>query len=337
MPTPPIRAHDDEQALALKTPARPDPESPPASLMGAHEGEARVIGGVEFVWVPPGLFWMGSSKHKKHPFYDKDALSNEFPGGFVALTHGYWIGRFPVLNEEYGRYVEQKKGEVSPPEDWKYPRFRQARQPLMCVDWLQAVTYCQWLTQESLQSGDMEAGWECRLPTSAEWERAARGIDGRRYPWGDEAPDEERAVFAGTNSTKVVGDRGRGASPAGCHDMAGHVWEWCLDEFGKKSVTSEEGVNLSHEEFEGWRARVAAGTPGVKIDFDAIAKNISGLTKQVSPYRRNDTRAALGRVVRGGSWRSPGGLRCAFWHWYGSFYQSQDLGFRVVCAPLDAL
>jgi formylglycine-generating enzyme required for sulfatase activity len=93
------------------------------------------------------------------------------------------------------------------------------------VSWHEAAAYAAWLGGA--------------LPTEAQWEYAARGTgatSGRRYPWGNEAPDNRRAVF-GTSSTERVGSRVAGRTPDGLDDMAGNVWEWCRDLFGDYGET----------------------------------------------------------------------------------------------------
>jgi formylglycine-generating enzyme required for sulfatase activity len=89
------------------------------------------------------------------------------------------------------------------------------------VTWFDAVAFCEWLSQET--------GQPFRLPTEAEWEKAARGTDGRIYPWGDDPPDEDRCNFGGNvGATTTIGRYSpQGDSPYGCADMAGNVWEWC--------------------------------------------------------------------------------------------------------------
>ena len=128
------------------------------------------------------------------------------------------IGVHPVTNAEYDVFV-QASGAAAPTTSAD-ARFGAPDRPVVGVSWAMAQRYCEW------------AGGA--LPTEAQWELAARGFDGRRYPWGDSLPDESRACYAedwSSGGPGRVGERPTGVSAFGCHDMAGNVWEWCLDVF----------------------------------------------------------------------------------------------------------
>jgi formylglycine-generating enzyme required for sulfatase activity len=162
--------------------------------------------GVVMVYVPEGEFLMGSE--------DQDAWDREKPEHTVYLD-AYWISKHPVTNQEYRACVEA--GECRDPgntQDYSDPAYE--AHPVRYVNWHDAQTYCEW------------AGG--RLPTEAEWEKAARGTDGRRYPWGDENPTCSLANYSGcVDETTPVGSTPAGASPYGALDMAGNVWEWVAD------------------------------------------------------------------------------------------------------------
>ncbi|NJN93303.1 MAG: SUMF1/EgtB/PvdO family nonheme iron enzyme [Anaerolineales bacterium] len=182
----------------------------------------------ELVTIPAGKFLMG----------DDNSDDEEKPQHQIYLP-AYQIGKYPVTNVEYGRFIaaggyQNKRWwtaagwQEKEQEDWSEPRFwddaqvNQPNQPVVGVSWYEAVAYGQWLRAET--------GQPYRLPTEAEWEKAARGQDGRRYPWGNEfeagrlnAREGEQRV----ETTTPVGIYPGGVSPFGAYDCAGNVWEWC--------------------------------------------------------------------------------------------------------------
>jgi formylglycine-generating enzyme required for sulfatase activity len=128
------------------------------------------------------------------------------------------IGIHPVTVAEYRAFVEAT--EAPAPAHADDPVFGQADRPVVGVSWRDALRYCAW------------AGGT--LPTEAQWELAARGFDERRFPWGDAPPDERLACFAedwNRGGPSPIGLHPAGAGPFGCQDLAGSVWEWCLDTF----------------------------------------------------------------------------------------------------------
>jgi formylglycine-generating enzyme required for sulfatase activity len=171
--------------------------------------------GVEFVKVPAGKFLMGSADK------DKSAAGREKPQHTVDLPYEYYIGRFPVTNEQYAAYVKAK-GIEHPVSGWE----RKRDHPVVKVSWKDAMAYCQWL--DELLKGKLPSGLVLRLPTEAEWEKAARGEKGLIYPWGDRFDKTKcNTSEGGEGGTTPVGAYSpQGDSPYGCADMSGNVWEW---------------------------------------------------------------------------------------------------------------
>ena len=156
------------------------------------------------VRVPSGSFRMGS----------EDGPDNERPVHEVFLD-AFYIDKYEVTNAQYLAFAEAAGYEQ--PEYLRVEAFRDPDQPVVALPWPYAKAYCEW------------AGM--KLPSEAQWEKAARGIDGRTYPWGNEAPDETRGCFNASDHPVVVGTYPDGVSPYGAHDMAGNVWEWTYDEY----------------------------------------------------------------------------------------------------------
>jgi formylglycine-generating enzyme required for sulfatase activity len=209
--------------------------------------------GAEMVLVPAGEFWMGNTPEGLEPIrgfckraptgnvcknerYERD----ELPRRRVTLD-AFYLDRFEVTNALFEKFVKatghrtwaERQGEsrvwgwgksgLQPANianaSWRSPTgpvsVAEPNHPVVHVSWNDAAAYCRWAGK--------------RLPTEAEWEKAARGPDGRRYPWGD-AWDPARANGASAvKRTTPVGSYPQGASPCGAQDMAGNVWEWIAD------------------------------------------------------------------------------------------------------------
>jgi len=165
----------------------------------------------DMVLIPAGPFTMGQdgSKPKNGPAHEVDLPA-------------YEIDRFEVTNEEFAHFVEQT-GYVSYAEENSSKNWRDAAEgkpnhPVVYITWNDATAYCEWAGK--------------RLPTEAEWEKAARSDDGRAYPWGDEFVAENGNFYeGGIRGTTAVGSFPAGASPYGVEDMAGNVREWVQDYF----------------------------------------------------------------------------------------------------------
>jgi formylglycine-generating enzyme required for sulfatase activity len=165
------------------------------------------------VLIPAGSFLMGGDPEK-----DREAMRVEEPQHVLGLAD-YYMARTPVTNAQYEAFVLDSGH--SPPTHWekgKPPRGR-GDHPVVRVSWHDATDYCRWLAEAT--------GKPYRLPTEAEWEKAARGTEGSIYPWGD-TWDAKRCNTKenGRGDTTPVGAYPLGASPYGLLDMAGNVWEW---------------------------------------------------------------------------------------------------------------
>jgi formylglycine-generating enzyme required for sulfatase activity len=183
---------------------------------------------LEYVWIPPGEFRMGTPEPS--PEIEPDAR----PVHRVRLS-GFWMARTEVTRAQYSRFM-RATGRPKP-QYWDSPLFMcTERQPVIGVTWDDAAGFCKWA--------------DGRLPTEAEWEYAARGSDGRRFPWGSDEPrwplatryilmmqdypttPETRAIFnlrLNDDKPNSVGTCPAGASPFGVLDLAGNASEWCSD------------------------------------------------------------------------------------------------------------
>jgi len=250
--------------------------------------------------IPAGNFLMGS------PNQDAD----ERPVHQVYISE-FLIGRFPVTQDEYAAFVnatghrapsvrqlpllaasrgDAAFAELAAAYNWQNRTPPQGRSvhPVVLVQYEDAVAYCAWLS----------SAWtrDVRLPTEAEWEKAARGgVEGRKYPWGDDEPDATRCSFLAKGSERVErGTRPTGTYPAngyGLYDVAGNVWEWVSDWYAPDYYGAGE-IRDPNGPPTGWM-----------------------------------------RIVRGGSWATEdrGMLRCACRHTVPPDTYAYSIGFRIVC------
>ena len=264
--------------------------SPPIVLAAGNLDAAPADAGEDgMLFVPPGTFTMGA---------DAGGEEDEHPAHRVTLA-GFWLDRTPVTNEAYGKCARAGACRPSGEHDAKYER---PLQPVVYVSWDDAKSYCAWAGK--------------RLPREAEYERAMRGDDGRRYAWGNEAPTPARAAFGRLldfGSTDDVGTHPAGRGPYGHDDLAGDVWEWMEDEYDPYAYR---------------RATADRGLPGTCAEIVATenalrARGVDGFTGS-NPIPRG-----CDRVLRGGAFNYDApGLRATNRVHHPAHFRIVMAGFR---------
>jgi formylglycine-generating enzyme required for sulfatase activity len=203
---------------------------PPARAETTAPRNRQTFGGIEFVRVPAGKFIMGSKDDNKW------ASSDEKPQHTVEIPYDYGIARYPVTNKEFARFVEATQHKHTWVSDWK----SKLDHPVVNVTWQDAMDYCKWLNERL--HAEIRDG-EIRLPTEAEWEKAARGERGNEWPWGNEWDSTKcNSSEGGKHDTTPVGAYSpQGDSPYGAADMAGNVLEWCHSLFRSYPYKADDG------------------------------------------------------------------------------------------------
>ena len=284
----------------------------------------------ELVSIPAGAFLMGDDEN--------DAAK---PQHELVLLE-YQIGKYPVTNSGFKEFIEaggytkkrwwtragwsrKKENNWTEPRYWDHIGFNKPNQPVVGVSWYECLAYCRWFSAVN--------GQTYRLPSEAEWEKAARGTDRRQYPWGNEfdagrlnSGEGEQTV----KSTTPIGIYPAGTSPCCCLDMAGNVWEWT------SSLREQRSINV-------WMRLI--GILRRRTDISRILYGGDKTKKAFGyPYDPADGREDLEggdeflRVLRGGSWGDfQNSARCAFRFSDYPNYGGYGIGFRVVVSPISAL
>jgi formylglycine-generating enzyme required for sulfatase activity len=201
-----------------------------ASVQGQSKLTARVKGrdGAEMILIPAGRFVFGAQPEATERTVRSlgeemvSSYKTELPERTIELPN-FYIDRYEVTNELYAQFVrsmKQSAGRLS-----GYPSFNLPRQPVVGIGWSAAEAYCAWARK--------------RLPTEIEWEKAARGTDGRTWPWGDQREETRFNGRTASNRGPVdVGSFPSGDSPYGVGDMAGNVWEMTTSHWPSESSKS---------------------------------------------------------------------------------------------------
>ena len=285
----------------------------------AQEDE-KTWSGIEFVRIPQGEFVMGSRDD------DELAWDDEKPQHLLDMPYDYWAGKFAVHNALFGEFSKSASfvtraeregwGWVWDPEckqwvktggaNWRQPLGPDGHiagleeHPVVQVCWYDALAFCEWLTAR--HGSDLPPGYQFRLPSEAEWEKAARGTDGHVWPWGN-AFD---ATLCNSSESERFGTTAVGAfSPQGDSDygssgMSGNVWEWTLTLWGKDR------------------------------DKSAFVYPYHHLDGRENP----DAGDEFFRIIRGGSFKDDrSGVRSACRDLDPPHYSLNNLGFRVFAGP----
>jgi len=207
----------------------------------------------DMIRIPEGTFVMGSDAR----------WPDEGPMHIVYLE-SYYIDKYEVTNSQYQKFIDST--DRPPPMDWENNHYPSGKinHPVVFVTWFDANDYCHWRDK--------------RLPTDAEWEKAARGPEGWIYPWGNFF-DYRRANVGGIHSGPMpVGSFPLGRSPYGASDMIGNVWEWTADWYGPYPGTSYTTPNFG-KSYRVARGNSFAGlghfSPSVMEEVEAVEARVS--------------------------------------------------------------
>ena len=264
--------------------------------------------GAEMVWVPAGKFLMGISKKDaqlviiNNPGIPLYSIQDEQPKRSIYLS-GYWVYKYPVSTNQYMKFCKATGRKF--PDMTAVTYFRilnytipirysafQDNYPMTYVNWQQSVDYAAW------------AG--ASLPTEAQYEKAARGTDGRTYPWGNKWDSSKcvNSVGKQLQSTESLSGYESGKSPYGCMQMVGNIYEWCGDYY-----------DLNY-----YKKAPLTDPPGPA----------QGTRIQIASYDFRDA-----RILRGGSWVHNGSndFRCTDRHLWFPDQVNSEYGFRCVIRP----
>jgi formylglycine-generating enzyme required for sulfatase activity len=284
-----------------------------------------------FVRIPEGFFIMGELQEQNK-----------------CWLPTYYIACYPTTTAQFKAFVDESGFQPGAPECLE----GLSNHPVTWVSWYEALEYCKWLgrklpvfagqqlEKEGLDE-DRRQFWQwlreskfaVTLPSEAEWEKAASGTDGRRYPWGREKPDLDRANYGShfgepaIGTTSAVGCFPRGATPEGVYDLAGNVWEVTRTLMGEDLLSKDDGWVRSF--VPRWWTRSLLGKPWLGPEY--------GYPYDPKDGRENlEAGADVHRAVRGGSCTVDAQrLRCAFRDGLPPTSRHCSDGFRVAISPVD--
>jgi len=333
--------------------------------LGDPRPEVTDVDRMQFCYVPPGAFLLGSGKD------DRLAYTNEKPQRECAIPYGYWLARFPVTVAQFRLFVEQTKTEPGDPDCLNGP----ANHPAVQVSWHEAIAFCRWLTGRWQSQGYLPDNWAVTLPSEAEWEKAARGglkkpvkpliqslssiIVGRQPLAAATSPgfcrhgDADLPLAAGTNPVGRQplaaatspwlcrhGDADLPLLPLQVNDRPSRIYPWGVNE------ADPERMNFKGTDIP--RTNAVGAFPGGATPYgvEEMSGNVLEWTRSIYegyPYpepgekrqQQEDLKAGGRRVLRGGAFHhSLSKVRCAYRHYAGPVNRFSGGGFRVVVSPL---
>jgi formylglycine-generating enzyme required for sulfatase activity len=288
--------------------------------MEIKKGKRNTWAGLDFLPIPKGRFIMGSQEN------DEFAWGDEKPQHNLEIPYKYWVGKYPVSVEVFNKFarstmyvtraesegwcwvwnVGEKKWVKIEAAYWAQPLGdckgieTDKDLPVVQVCWYDAREFCEWLNQK--HGDELPKGYHFRLPSEAEWEKAARGPNGRIWPWGNDFdPGFCNSRESGRLQTIKIGSFSpTGDSEYGIADMSGNIWEWTVTLWGKdKNTPAYSYPYLSHD-----------GRENLRVGEEFY------------------------RVIRGGSYKDDlKGVRSACRDIDPPHYSLSNLGFRVFVAP----
>lgn len=248
--------------------------APAVTVAQGLEKEVKGKDGAPMVLIPEGSFPMGV------PHGDRDGGRDEYPRHDVFVNN-FYIDKFELTNGRYLEFVKATNHRVPQnPKNatrnlWQGDTITEslADRPVVNVDWADANAYCQWAGK--------------RLPTEAEWEKAAKGTADRRFPWGNVEPTNKHLNFnqqwIGEKTLMPVGSYELGKSPFGVYDMAGNVWEWVNDWYDAKYYEKSPAKNPMGPDSgtkrvlrgSGWQNETPTVRIFTRVDSDPTIRNES--------------------------------------------------------------
>ncbi|MCB9450521.1 MAG: SUMF1/EgtB/PvdO family nonheme iron enzyme [Anaerolineaceae bacterium] len=241
---------------------------PPASIVGTRPAVSAIL--------PPPFAWV------EIPGGQGTLKTDEKKVTLAVPTETYWIAKYPMTNAQYAKFIAaggyaekrwwteagwqwREKETWTEPRYWNDAQWNGAEYPVVGVSWYEAVAFCLWLSEA--------AGETILLPTEAQWQYAAQGVDGRLYPWGNEWDAGRCNTYeSGIGKTTPVRQyEGKGDSPFGVVDMAGNAGEWCLTDYDNQTNDFNSNANMRVVRGGSWGSNDSIARAAARFGFNPLS------------------------------------------------------------------